>query len=78
MTIDYSRYMSADEKKTLLTNNLRNFAADHYANSLNKTIALGNGAAVDSEIVKVAEANMAALEATITTVETELAAQEVL
>ena len=69
MAIDYSKYITNEQKKTLLTDRLSQFAAEAYQHSINSQVAklLGN-----DEGVKNAEDALVILEAAIDAHVTEL------
>lgn len=43
MAIDYSQYLSADQKRNLLTQRVQQFAAEAYQHSLNAKLASETG-----------------------------------
>jgi hypothetical protein len=69
MAIDYSKYITDDQKKKLLQDRLAQFAAEAYQHSINAQVAetLGN-----DEGVKNASDALAILEAAIDAHEVEL------
>jgi hypothetical protein len=69
MAIDYSKYLTNDQKKTLLADRLSQFAAEAYQHSINCQVAKSLG---NDEGVKNAEDALAILEAAIDAHEAEL------
>jgi hypothetical protein len=69
MTIDYSKYITDDQKKKLLQDRLAQFAAEAYQHSINAQVAesLGNDEGVEN-----ATNALSILEAAINTHEAEL------
>jgi hypothetical protein len=69
MAIDYSKYITDDQKKKLLSDRLAQFAAEAYQHSINAQVAdsLGNDEGVEN-----AESALAILEAAIDAHEAEL------
>jgi len=69
MAIDYSKYLTDDQKKKLLQDRLAQFAAEAYQHSINAQVAdsLGNDEGVEN-----ATAALSILEAAIDTHEAEL------
>jgi hypothetical protein len=69
MAIDYSKYITDDQKKTLLADRLSQFAAEAYQHSINCQVAKS---LANDEGVKNAEDALAILEAAIDAHEAEL------
>ena len=69
MAIDYSKYITDDQKKTLLAERLSQFAAEAYQHSINCQVAKSLG---NDEGVKHAEDSLVILEAAIDAHEAEL------
>lgn len=71
MAIDYSKYITDDQKKTILQDRLAQFAAEAYQHSINAQVAesLGNDEGVEN-----AASALAILEAAIDAHEAELSA----
>lgn len=69
MAIDYSKYITDDQKKKLIQDRLAQFAAEAYQHSINAEVAksLGNDEGVEN-----AEGAIAILEAAIDAHEAEL------
>ena len=69
MAIDYSKYITDDQKKKLLSDRLAQFAAEAYQHSINAQVAesLGNEEGVEN-----AQSALAILEAAIDAHEAEL------
>ena len=69
MAIDYSKYITDDQKKKLIQDRLAQFAAEAYQHSINATVAesLGNDEGVEN-----ATNALGILEAAINAHETEL------
>jgi hypothetical protein len=69
MTIDYSKYLSDDQKKKLIHDRLAQFAAEAYQHSINAQVAqsLGNDEGVEN-----AANALSILEAAIDAHESEL------
>ena len=69
MAIDYSKYITDDQKKKLLSDRLAQFAAEAYQHSINAQVAesLGNDTGVEN-----AQSALAILEAAIDAHEAEL------
>jgi hypothetical protein len=69
MAIDYSKYITDDQKKKLVSDRLAQFAAEAYQHSINAQVAASLG---NDEGVENAESALAILEAAIDTHEAEL------
>jgi hypothetical protein len=69
MAIDYSKYITDDQKKKLISDRLAQFAAEAYQHSINAQVAASLG---NEEGVENAESALAILEAAINTHEAEL------
>ena len=69
MAIDYSKYITDDQKKKLLQDRLAQFAAEAYQHSINAQVAASIG---NDEGVENAEKALEILEAAIDAHETEL------
>ncbi len=69
MAIDYSKYLTDDQKKKLISDRLAQFAAEAYQHSINAQVAqsLGNDEGVEN-----AQNALAILEAAIDAHESEL------
>ena len=69
MAIDYSKYITDDQKKKLISDRLAQFAAEAYQHSINAQVAdsLGNDEGVEN-----AQSALAILEAAIDAHEAEL------
>jgi len=69
MAIDYSKYITDDQKKKLIADRLAQFAAEAYQHSINAQVAASIG---NEEGVENAENALAILEAAIDAHEAEL------
>jgi hypothetical protein len=69
MAIDYSKYITDDQKKKLIADRLAQFAAEAYQHSINAQVAASLG---NDEGVENAENALAILEAAIDAHEAEL------
>lgn len=70
MTVDYSSFLTDDQKRSILDQRLAQFAAEAYQHDINKQVAQASG---NEEGVKAAEDALAVLDTAIQVHQDELA-----